>query len=372
MSMEIMRELLDGSWSRETARSGCAGTAPASGQCAVTALLVQDLFGGQICRMEVPGHGSHYFSRISDRSVDLTADQFDEEVGYPEGGEVERETVLRSPDTERRYRLLVDRFDELADRKLSVDETEHVAIRTPGYVAGSSDRPEVSVFSQTRSDRIPLHDARMAPRQAVWMKWVGGPIVARSRVLSWHTKAFEDANVNHVRELTAGTRLFELDDYWKSVQDRERGWTTVVRLRDEEWLDDLVFPVARSRGSSWVFLDTPRKKVQWLSLSWDPDPPDETTSRNIPMRLRFEVMKRDDFTCRYCNRRNVDLHVDHVVPWVMVREHRMENLVTACSRCNLGKSDLLLTDEQVAAIVEENRRRAPGRPERGRQRRFVR
>jgi 5-methylcytosine-specific restriction endonuclease McrA len=31
--------------------------------------------------------------------------------------------------------------------------------------------------------------------------------------------------------------------------------------------------------------------------------------------------------------------VDHIIPWSIVKEHKIENLVTACAECNLGKSD---------------------------------
>lgn len=36
----------------------------------------------------------------------------------------------------------------------------------------------------------------------------------------------------------------------------------------------------------------------------------------IGKKLRFEILKRDAFACRYCGRRapNVELHIDHVVP----------------------------------------------------------
>lgn len=58
-------------------------------------------------------------------------------------------------------------------------------------------------------------------------------------------------------------------------------------------------------------------------------------------RLRFEVLKRDGFMCHYCGRRapEVVLHVDHIVPESEGGEDTLENLVTACEECNLGKSN---------------------------------
>lgn len=69
------------------------------------------------------------------------------------------------------------------------------------------------------------------------------------------------------------------------------------------------------------------------------------TSRNINWRLRFIVMKRDDFKCQSCGRSpatdpSIILHVDHVNAWANGGETVLENLQTLCSKCNIGKSDL--------------------------------
>jgi hypothetical protein len=68
-------------------------------------------------------------------------------------------------------------------------------------------------------------------------------------------------------------------------------------------------------------------------------------SRNLSRRLRFAVLFRDGFTCQYCGRKppEVSLHVDHRNPFSLGGEHSMENLMTACSECNLGKSNRFST-----------------------------
>ncbi len=70
------------------------------------------------------------------------------------------------------------------------------------------------------------------------------------------------------------------------------------------------------------------------------------TPRDINARLRFKVLKRDNFKCVYCgkspaNNSNVELHVDHIVPWSKGGETVIENLQTLCSKCNLGKSNII-------------------------------
>lgn len=71
-----------------------------------------------------------------------------------------------------------------------------------------------------------------------------------------------------------------------------------------------------------------------------------TTSRNVNARLRFRVMQRDNFKCCICGASpakdpSVELHIDHIIPWSKGGETTIDNLQTLCSKCNLGKSDLL-------------------------------
>ena len=58
--------------------------------------------------------------------------------------------------------------------------------------------------------------------------------------------------------------------------------------------------------------------------------------------LRYEVMKRDNFTCRLCGlskKDGVSLHVDHIKPVSKGGKTTLDNLQTLCERCNYGKSD---------------------------------
>lgn len=69
------------------------------------------------------------------------------------------------------------------------------------------------------------------------------------------------------------------------------------------------------------------------------------TKRNINWRLRFIVMRRDNFKCKICGRNpatdpEIVLHVDHILAWDKGGETVYENLQTLCSVCNIGKSNL--------------------------------
>lgn len=70
------------------------------------------------------------------------------------------------------------------------------------------------------------------------------------------------------------------------------------------------------------------------------------TPRQINLRLRWKILKRDNFSCNKCENSpakdpNVELHVDHIIPWSKGGETVCENLETLCSDCNLGKSNLI-------------------------------
>ena len=58
-----------------------------------------------------------------------------------------------------------------------------------------------------------------------------------------------------------------------------------------------------------------------------------------PRRLsKKEVFLRDHYTCQYCGQRSHNLTLDHVVPRRQRGPHTWDNVVAACSRCNLHKA----------------------------------
>jgi hypothetical protein len=71
--------------------------------------------------------------------------------------------------------------------------------------------------------------------------------------------------------------------------------------------------------------------------------------------LRFKVLSRDNYTCRYCGAKapDVKLHVDHVIPKALGGRDRLDNLVTACEACNLGKQKLLTEQAGPDLSAEE-------------------
>jgi 5-methylcytosine-specific restriction endonuclease McrA len=71
---------------------------------------------------------------------------------------------------------------------------------------------------------------------------------------------------------------------------------------------------------------------------------------NQYLKLRFTVLRRDNFKCQYCGRgpqEGVILHVDHKFPKSKGGEFALENLVTACFECNIGKGDAILGERET-------------------------
>lgn len=82
--------------------------------------------------------------------------------------------------------------------------------------------------------------------------------------------------------------------------------------------------------------------------------------KQIGKKLRFEVFKRDGFTCAYCGATppSVILQVDHIHPVADGGTNDSDNLITSCQPCNIGKGANLLskipaTLQQKAAMIKE-------------------
>jgi len=73
----------------------------------------------------------------------------------------------------------------------------------------------------------------------------------------------------------------------------------------------------------------------------------------ISKKVRFEVFKRDSFTCQYCGCKSPDvvLHVDHIKPVSKDGDNNLMNLITSCIDCNLGKGARELDDH--AELVKQ-------------------
>jgi HNH endonuclease len=81
----------------------------------------------------------------------------------------------------------------------------------------------------------------------------------------------------------------------------------------------------------------------------------------ISKKTRFEIFKRDDFTCQYCGGQppKVILQIDHILAVSKGGKNNEDNLVTSCQPCNLGKmtTPLSVIPQSLADKAVEARER---------------
>ena len=77
--LEELKKVIEVSWSKETCyptlQDNWNNSNPSLGQCATTALIVNDFLGGKIMRTMQDGI-SHYYNLVNGKVIDLTIDQF--------------------------------------------------------------------------------------------------------------------------------------------------------------------------------------------------------------------------------------------------------------------------------------------------------
>lgn len=97
---------------------------------------------------------------------------------------------------------------------------------------------------------------------------------------------------------------------------------------------------------NYINEDVNTEKMDNMKSGSSHDSNHHKTSRTINLRTRFIVLQRDNFKCCACGAspaKNpaVELQVDHIIPWSKGGETVVDNLQTLCSKCNLGKSDII-------------------------------
>lgn len=75
---------------------------PAKGQCGVTALVVHDIFGGEIMKTNTIG-GWHFYNKIFGQRYDLTDSQFSEPIQYKDIDSNRDEAFLDTNESQYHY-----------------------------------------------------------------------------------------------------------------------------------------------------------------------------------------------------------------------------------------------------------------------------
>ena len=114
--MEQFIAAIEKSWGKDTAYRKDAPfwslENPARGQCAITALIVNDYYGGQIYSGVSDTGIYHYWNVIDGNKVDLTEKQFETKLVFNNTKEWERGALLATGDVLERYITLKERFEK--------------------------------------------------------------------------------------------------------------------------------------------------------------------------------------------------------------------------------------------------------------------
>ena len=75
----------------------------------------------------------------------------------------------------------------------------------------------------------------------------------------------------------------------------------------------------------------------------------------VSKRLRMEILRRDNYTCRYCggSAPDVKLTIDHVTPIALGGSDEPGNLVAACFDCNAGKASVHPESSVVEDVTQD-------------------
>lgn len=170
-----------------------------------------------------------------------------------------------------------------------------------------------------------------------------------------------------------GSNNAKISEY-ACVEEIERIWTTLGRQptttdiknglsryslhtyerRFGSWRKALEFFVAYMNGEQEVEKPDDSNEIPFSdenSLKRTNREPVHKTKRDITLRVRFLVMRRDNFKCCMCGRSpaitpGIELHIDHIIPWSKGGETTIDNLQTLCSDCNLGKGNMFETEKK--------------------------
>jgi hypothetical protein len=159
-----------------------------------------------------------------------------------------------------------------------------------------------------------------------------------------------------------GWKLGELMKIVVSMEGQDsKKLRTVIREYGIRAPEDLLFltpeQYKKIRGAGKSFFLNMKLALLGNGTPYDLETPEEIkkqitegqSRQDALTKMRFEILKRDNFACQYCGRRpgngeDVILHIDHIYPASKGGEWSEDNLITSCRECNSGKSDILLEE----------------------------
>lgn len=84
---------------------------------------------------------------------------------------------------------------------------------------------------------------------------------------------------------------------------------------------------------------------------------DLSTKRNSLLEYKKRIFaETTDYKCFYCDSRITadHCHIDHFIPWSFVKDDKIWNLVSSCSKCNLRKNDKIPSNKYLNKLFLRN------------------
>ena len=106
---QLVKQALLQCWSKQSSSLWTENN-PARGQCSVTAIIIQEQFGGEILKTNVDGQW-HFYNLIDGAKYDLTVNQFDEPPSYIDILSNRAEAVADT--SEEQYNYLSSKFKQV-------------------------------------------------------------------------------------------------------------------------------------------------------------------------------------------------------------------------------------------------------------------
>jgi hypothetical protein len=132
---------------------------------------------------------------------------------------------------------------------------------------------------------------------------------------------------------------------WNECNTTEKLLQWVYHITGKQWVDSAhiteLMEICSARFDKIKLHNTKREKKT-----------NSINKRNpLSPKLRFTILQRDQFRCVYCGNKAPDvvLHIDHIHPKSKGGEDVIENLVTSCLDCNIGKRTRLLATNPLEA-----------------------
>ena len=195
-----------------------------------------------------------------------------------------------------------------------------------------------TVFKRFKSWNAALDNAGLQPYKQISEKRIETVSLFEEIERMWITLGRQPT----VSDIKNGCSKYALNTFSRRFGGWRNALEAFVQWIDSEQND---IPVMDNKTTPNVEDDTLIPKKDLAAQDFPLSIIKHNTKRDINLRLRFLVMKRDNFRCCVCGASpakdsEVELHVDHIIPWSKGGETVIENLQTLCSKCNWGKSNL--------------------------------